>query len=638
MLELAEYITNELGAEEQTKLETTGTETASPESVTPEVVHAVAAPVERILFTVEGTDYAKTRSGLYLLVQVGNNTVDKFISGPVVIEAEARDSSSSNWGKVIRFDDRDGVAKRLFIRNSDIVTNGKAIVIAMSNEGLHISSESRMIDYLLRYLNLGTPCDDKRAICTDRIGWHGDVYLFYDNSSIGNADTRVVYTGAPIGNNHATKGTLEEWRDNVAAICKGNSLLILAVCVSFASVLLRLLKVESCGYHFYGESSTGKSTTLYVAASVHGEPDSMFGSWNTTVAGMEARSKKYTDSLMINDELHESNPKDAGKIIYMIMNGKGRQRSNVLGDARDVAEWRLNCLSSGEVSSEDFIRSNGGNSRVGHTVRLVDISADMGRGLGAFEMTHGEKSSHDFAERIKNASLTYYGTPIRAFIEGLIGHYDQLVADFVRIKEEFFGYYVPENSDGQVKRVATKFVVAALAGEISGKMGITGWSDDISFNAVSEAFERWLAVRGTTGPMEAEKAVDQVKNFLRSHGMSRFIPVKKQANGRFVVEYPDRQYTINNMAGFRLTNNGNANEFLVFPEAYKNEICLGLNAQLVTSTCVNRKYLIHDEGDKKPQARRRMPGMEQARYYHFNSSILSDAEESVSAESNTEVQ
>lgn len=637
MVEIKDYITAELGADIPPQPNLTETEnTSSPESVIENVVHTVPAPPERYIFTIEGFDYSASSNRLNLLVTRGDKTVECFISSLIAIVAEARDNSSSNWGKLIRFEDRDGVTKQIYLRNSEIATNGKAIVKTLVDEGLLISTDSRMVDALLYYLNMGLPMDEKRATCTDRIGWHDDVYLFPDNSYIGNAETRYVYTGAPISNHHATKGTLQEWRENVAAICKGNSLLILAICVSFASVLLRLLKIESGGYHLYGESSTGKSTSLYVGASVHGDPDSIIATWDTTSVGAQGKAKQCNDSLMILDELHQSNSKDAGKTSYTLFNGKEKLRGNIYGNARNTASWSLNCLSSGEISYASFIQEGGNKSRAGQAVRMLDISADLNPILGSFENIHGEEDSFAFAERIKKASLDYYGTPIRAFIEGLVGHFDQLESDYAIIKEEFFSYFVPDKSSGQVKRVATKFAVAALAGEIASKLGITGWSEEIHFNAAGECFDRWLEARGTNGQQEPEKAVEQARNYLLRYGMSRFIPVVPEAIGGFKHEYPDRLYNTN-MAGFRATNTDGTYEYLVFSETYNSEICLGLNPKTVTGTLVDRGYLKVGT-DGKPQVRHRLPGMDQIRVYHFTSAILSDAGEFVPADPETEEQ
>lgn len=354
MQNISEYILNELG-------EDCIAAVLNPESVATEMPpSAQANEVQPLLvdateIIVDGRTFITMDGKLFLHVTKGTLSYEWFVASQIDIIADARDINSSNWGKVVRFYDQDGVKKDIFIHNCDIVTNGGAVITELSKEGLVISSGKSMAEALLHFLNLAPPFDKRKAVCTDRIGWHGNIYLFHDNSVIGNTDKRIVYTGAPIGNCNAVKGSVQSWKEEVAAKCKGNTLLLLAICVAFGSVLLRQLKMESGGYHIFGESSTGKTTTLYAAASVNGEPEHMIGTWRTTTNGAEGRAKKHNDSVLIMDELHQSTPKEAGEASYMLFNGKGKQRANVLGGARDVFEWRLNCLSSGETPYAAFI-------------------------------------------------------------------------------------------------------------------------------------------------------------------------------------------------------------------------------------------------------------------------------------------
>ena len=57
-------------------------------------------------------------------------------------------------------------------------------------------------------------------------------------------------------------GTLEEWKTNVAALCAGNPFLIFAVSAAFAGPLLELCNIPGIGFHFYGDSTSGKTTAL----------------------------------------------------------------------------------------------------------------------------------------------------------------------------------------------------------------------------------------------------------------------------------------------------------------------------------------------------------------------------------------
>ena len=74
-------------------------------------------------------------------------------------------------------------------------------------------------------------------------------------------------------------------------------------------------------------------------------------------------------------------PKDAGKIAYMLANGQGKGRSTRDGSPRAVATRRLLFLSSGEISLGDLVTQSGGKIRAGQKVRVIDLPADAGAGV-----------------------------------------------------------------------------------------------------------------------------------------------------------------------------------------------------------------------------------------------------------------
>lgn len=98
-------------------------------------------------------------------------------------------------------------------------------------------------------------------------GWCGDAFVLPDQV-IGADDIWFQAMGrtAPYG----VAGTFEAWQSGVAALAQGNPLLMLAICAGLAGPLLVILNSDGAGLHFYGDSSTGKSTSLYAAISAWG--------------------------------------------------------------------------------------------------------------------------------------------------------------------------------------------------------------------------------------------------------------------------------------------------------------------------------------------------------------------------------
>lgn len=81
-----------------------------------------------------------------------------------------------------------------------------------------------------------------------------------------------------------------------------------------------------------------------------------------------------------------------------------------------------------------------------------------------------------------------------------------------------------------------------------------------------------------------------------------------------------------NRAGFRAGDVTNGYEYIVLPEAWKADICTGMDAAFVTKTLVQRGFLKLGS-DGKAQIKRHLPGFENpVRCYVLNSSVMETAE------------
>src|SRR5206468_9895549 len=209
--------------------------------------------------------------------------------------------------------------------------------------------------------------------------------------------------------------SLEEWRQYVAALCPGNSRLVLAVSMGFAATLLEFTGQESSGINLVGDSSTGKTTVLRVSASVFGGPDYMHR-WRATTNGLEAVAASHNDTLLPLDELAQVDPREAGEIAYLLANGSGKARASRSGGARRPASWRLLFLSAGEIGLAQHMREGGKTVKAGQEVRLVEIPADAGAGFGVFEDLHGYESGAALAKAITDGASRFYGTALTAFL------------------------------------------------------------------------------------------------------------------------------------------------------------------------------------------------------------------------------
>jgi uncharacterized protein (DUF927 family) len=158
-----------------------------------------------------------------------------------------------------------------------------------------------------------------------------------------------------------------------------------------------------------------------------------------------------------------------------------------------------------------------------------------------------------------------------------------------------------------VLRVAQRFGLVALAGELATHYGVTDWPEGEAAQAASRCFAAWLESFGGTGNREDRALLAQVRGFFETHGASRFEDIGATLDQRVI-----------NRAGFYRPGMDGAREFLVLPEAFKRDVCAGFDLKAATQ-CLLAQGWISPGGDKRPTQKPRLPGIGTARVYVITS-------------------
>lgn len=556
--------------------------------------------------------------------QDGKQKSPEWVCGRLNVEALTRDQDGGGWGYLLTFADPLGHAKQWAMPSRMLAGDGGEYRATLLNMGLRIATTPRARNLLTQYIQTRTP--EEFASCTDRIGWHNGRAFVLPRETIGDGAERIVFqSDNAVENTFRSKGSADQWRERVGELCIGNTRLAFAVACAFAGPLLRPAGMESGGFHYRGDSSSGKTTALKLAASVYGGA-SYLQRWRSTDNALEATAAQHSDCLLILDELAQIDPKTAGECAYMLANEQGKARATRTGTPRARQAWRLLFLSAGELGLADHMAEGMKRTRTGQEVRMADIPADAGMGLGAFEELHGHAGGAAFAKHVTHQAQAVYGATGRTWLEWLSANADTLKASIRKSADDLAAQLIPKDAGGQVERVGARFALVGAAGELATAAGLTGWPAGESEAAAHACFKAWLAARGGIGNGEVVAMLRAVRRFLETHGEGRFAMWHRGAD--------DHAPKTLQRAGVRRMLNadgepiktgsqhlqdfgekmpaelgeGVSHEYFILAETFRAEVCQGFDYKAVCRVLLDHGCLTPDKG-RPFDCRPRLPGV-----------------------------
>jgi uncharacterized protein (DUF927 family) len=145
-------------------------------------------------------------------------------------------------------------------------------------------------------------------------------------------------------------------------------------------------------------------------------------SWRATDNAAEGLARGASDAFLPLDEVSQADGRAVDAMAYMLGNGVGKARMRRDATTRDVTTWRLMFLSTGETGLAAKMQEAGRRARAGQEVRVVDLPADAGRGLGLFEQLHEFATPDALARHLRRtAETTHKGYAARVFLEQITG-------------------------------------------------------------------------------------------------------------------------------------------------------------------------------------------------------------------------
>ena len=513
-----------------------------------------------------------------------------YVCGPIEVVARTDAPEGDNCGRLLRWQD-DQQRGREWGMPADATPED--VRCRLLRGGLEVNlllKPAFLMNYLLRqrpevYINT-----------VEYVGWNEGCFVI-PGQTFGTGSQPVIYQSRYEPDHRlAVRGTVESWREKVGQLCSGNPLLILGVSAGFAAPLLEIAGIESGGIHFHGKSSRGKTTLAIVAGSIvgGGGKKGYLQTWKTTQNGIEATAAAHCDVLLVLDELKQIDAKLAEDTVYMLMNEQGKQRMTSHLGMRQIKEWHLLLVSTGELTLADHMLSAGKRIQGGGEVRLINIPANQGK-HGVLENLHGRATSRQLIDELAYNARRHYGAPLRFYLEHVVQN-REIIREMIEAERQAIVKEFPADVSGEVFRAADRLALFSVGGEIATKLSITGWEPEEARRAAHWALKTWVAARGTAGHSDDQRGIQEVRRFIENHGPSRFqsakTPERKDINGKS-YEAPEHTH---NRAGFVIENHGSEKIYHILPETFRKEVCSGLDPDEVAKALDLAGYLVHESG------------------------------------------
>lgn len=195
---------------------------------------------------------------------------------------------------------------------------------------------------------------------TEQYGWTSDYKHFVpftDEIDIIEKDEGKI-------NAYTTAGSVDIWRDFMQKNRDRNEIFRLYTDAAMVTPLIGYVEDLAFVVNLFGESGSGKSTMLNVAASMWGNPGKIVTSFNNTENCMLDMAVRLHDITLFADEqqtMRSSNPQN---LIYAITEGRERGRMTQSGESRKTRTFHTVTLCTGEKSINGQFTDGGAANRV----------------------------------------------------------------------------------------------------------------------------------------------------------------------------------------------------------------------------------------------------------------------------------
>lgn len=340
-------------------------------------------------------------NGAFYLWNDGDNNFSRYLCREVRIEKIMIDIVKQNQTLQISFEALGGMVQKIIPRVH--FTNNGLLKILVEH-GLDITDVDINI---LKQILVDRERYAEIIYTHDRLGFIEEFPNgFFLDTSI-NINGVSKYLGQQCAE---SQGSREEWIQMINDKVCGNIQLEVAMSIGFSAPILYLLNeysnTDTLIASLVGRTSTGKSSTLFLLASIWGKPDfsknGLISSFNSTItAQMKHLSNKSGFPIFIDESTSLGNHHDWSKYIYDISTGLEKERC----DSNSNLKERMNWLTTVIITSERSMLDESNNDGV--KIRLLEFP------LSFF-------NNAESADYVKSTVKRSYGHAGRMFVEYLL--------------------------------------------------------------------------------------------------------------------------------------------------------------------------------------------------------------------------